>query len=55
MAKPNKIITKVFESFSKLINDLQLNEKYYETIMVNLKFLLTLPDHLERKISAIRE
>ncbi|KAL8132115.1 hypothetical protein AgCh_007858 [Apium graveolens] len=30
-------------------------DKYYESEEVNLKFLLTLPDHLEQKISAIRE
>ena len=55
MAKPNESITEVFERFNKLINDLQLHNKYYETKEVNLKFLLTLPDHLESKISAIRE
>ena len=55
MAKANESITEVFERFNKLINDLQLHNKYYETKEVNLKFLLTLPDHLESKISAIRE
>ncbi|KAL8134684.1 hypothetical protein AgCh_009639 [Apium graveolens] len=55
MAKPKESITDVFERFNKLINDLQLHEKYYEAEEVNLKFLLTLPDHLEQKISAIRE
>ena len=55
MANPNENITEVFERFNKLINDLQLHNKYYKTKEVNLKFLLTLPDHLESKISAIRE
>ena len=55
MAKANESITEVFERFNKLINDLQLHNKYYETNEVNLKFLLTLSDHLESKISAIRE
>ncbi|KAL8102940.1 hypothetical protein AgCh_027465 [Apium graveolens] len=55
MAKPKESIIDVFEKFNKLINDLQLHEKYYEAEEVNLKFLLTLPDHLEQKISAIRE
>ncbi|KAL8157376.1 hypothetical protein AgCh_002177 [Apium graveolens] len=41
--------------YNKLINDLQLHDKYYEAEEVNLKFLLTLPDHLKQKISAIRE
>ena len=55
MAKPNESITKVFERFNKLINELQLHKKYYETKEVNLKFLLTLPNHLESKISAFSE
>ena len=55
MAKPKESITDVFERFNKLINDLQLHGKYYEAHEINLKFLLTLPDHLEQKISAIRE
>ncbi|KAL8132490.1 hypothetical protein AgCh_008109 [Apium graveolens] len=55
MAKPKENLTNVFERFNKLINDLQLHDKYYETEAVNLKFLLTLPDHLEQKISSIRE
>ncbi|KAL8108664.1 hypothetical protein AgCh_024938 [Apium graveolens] len=55
MAKPNEGITDVFERFNKLINDLQLHDKFYDVEEVNLKFLLTLPDHLEQKISAIRE
>ena len=55
IAKPKESIIDVFERFNKLINDLQLHDKYYEAEEVNLKFLLTLPDHLEQKISAIRE
>ncbi|KAL8154895.1 hypothetical protein AgCh_000304 [Apium graveolens] len=55
MAKPNEGITDVFERFNKLINDLQLHDKFYDVEEVNLKFLLTLPDHLEQKISAITE
>ncbi|KAL8119911.1 hypothetical protein AgCh_017145 [Apium graveolens] len=55
MANPKECITDVFERFNKLINDLQLHDKYYEAEEMNLKFFLTLPDHLEQKISAIRE
>ena len=55
MAKPKESIADVFERFNKLINDLQLHDKYYDAEEVNLKFLLTLPDHLEQKISAIKE
>ena len=47
MAKPKESIIDVFERFNKLINDLQLHDKYYEAKEVNLKFLLTLPDHLK--------
>lgn len=55
MSKQNESITEVFERFNKLINDLQMHGKQYETKEKNLKFLLTLPDHLESKISAIKE
>ena len=55
MTKANERIIEIFERFNKLINDLKLHNKYYDTNEVNLKFLLTLPDHLESKISAIRE
>ena len=47
MTKPKESITDVFERFNKLINDLQLHGKYYETHEINLMFLLTLPNHLE--------
>ncbi|KAL8099710.1 hypothetical protein AgCh_032098 [Apium graveolens] len=55
MAKPKKSITDVFKRFNKLINVLQLHDKYYEAKEVNLKFLLTYHDHLEQKFSAITE
>ena len=55
MAKANESINEVFVRFNKLINDLQLHNKYYKTKEVNIKFLLTLPNHLESKISDIRE
>ncbi|KAL8155394.1 hypothetical protein AgCh_000686 [Apium graveolens] len=51
----SKQIWEKIEILVKLINNLQLHDKYYEAEEVNLKFLLTLPDHLEQKISAIRE
>ncbi|XP_074355636.1 uncharacterized protein LOC141695276 [Apium graveolens] len=47
MAKLKEGITEVFERFNKLVFDLQLHDKYYEAEEVNLKFLLTLLDHLE--------
>ncbi|KAL8110399.1 hypothetical protein AgCh_026209 [Apium graveolens] len=54
MAKPKESITDVFVRFNKLINYLQIHDKYYEVEEVYLKFLLTLPNHVEQKISAIR-
>lgn len=55
MAKPNEGLTDMFESFSKLLNDLQIHGKHYEKKEINMKFLLTLPGHLEHIISAISE
>ncbi|KAL8092001.1 hypothetical protein AgCh_034325 [Apium graveolens] len=55
MEKPKEGINEVFDRFNKLINDLQLYDKYYEAEEVNLKFFLALPGHFEQKISAIRE
>ena len=55
MAKPNEHLSEVFERFNRLINDLKLHDKYYEIEEINMKFLLTFPDHLEHRISAIRE
>ena len=55
MAKLNEGITEVFERFYKLINDLKLYDKRYGTKELNMKFLLTLPDHLESRISSLRK
>ncbi|KAK1392926.1 hypothetical protein POM88_011982 [Heracleum sosnowskyi] len=54
-SNPGEGISEVFERYNKLINDLNLNGKYYTIKEINKKFLLTLPIHLEHKISAIRE
>ena len=54
IAKSNESINEVFDRFNKLINNLQLNGKYYKTNEVNLNFILTLTDHLESKIFVIR-
>ena len=48
-------ITQVFERYNKLLNDLNLHGKVYTSREVNRKFMLTLPSHLEHKISSIRE
>lgn len=55
MENPRECIIEVFDRFNKLIIDLQLHGKYYETHYKNLKFLRTFLDHLEQKISATRE
>ena len=52
---PGKKITQVFERYNKLLNDLNLHDKIYTSKEVNRKFMLTLPSHLEHKISSIRE
>lgn len=49
MAKPNEILAEMFESFLKLINDLQVYGKVYRRKEFNMKFLFTLIDHLEHK------
>ena len=48
-------ITQVFERYNELLNDLNLHGKVYTSREVNRKFMLTLPSHLEQKISSIRE
>lgn len=55
MAKPSEGLTKMFERFNRLINDQKLYGKYYEKKEVNMKFVLALPDHLEHKVTTIRE
>ncbi|KAL8100286.1 hypothetical protein AgCh_032511 [Apium graveolens] len=54
-SNPGEGITEVFERYNALINNLNINGKYYSFREVNKKFLLTLPTHLEHRITAIRE
>ncbi|KAK1387453.1 hypothetical protein POM88_015631 [Heracleum sosnowskyi] len=54
-SNPGEGISEVFERYNKLINDLNLNGKHYTIKEINEKFLLTLPIHLEHRISAIIE
>ncbi|KAK1384307.1 hypothetical protein POM88_022042 [Heracleum sosnowskyi] len=54
-SNPGEGISEVFERYNKLINDMNLNGKHYTIKEINKKFLLTLPIHLEHRISAIRE
>ena len=48
-------ISEVFERYNKLINKLNLQGKFYTQKEINRKFLMTLPTHLEHRITAIRE
>jgi hypothetical protein len=54
-AEAEEGISAVFERYNKLINSLNLSGKFYSVREVNKKFLLTLPAHLEHRITAIRE
>ena len=45
-SNPGEGITEVFERYNALINNLNINGKYYSIREVNKKFLLTLPTHL---------
>ncbi|KAK1394274.1 hypothetical protein POM88_013330 [Heracleum sosnowskyi] len=55
MAKSGEDLTTMFERFSKLMTELHIHGKYYDRKELNAKFLLTLPEHLEHKVTAIRE
>ena len=52
---PGENISQVFERYKKLLNDLNLYGKIYSSREVNRMFMLTLPSHMEHKISSIRE
>jgi hypothetical protein len=54
-SESNEGISEVFERFNQLINSLNLSGKFYTTREINRKFLLTMPVHLEHRITAIRE
>ena len=54
-SKTGEGISEVFERYNKLINNLNLHGKFYTIKEINRKFLLTLPSHLEHRITAIRE
>ena len=48
-------ILEVFERYNKWINKINLNGKFYTQKEINMKLLLTLPTHLEHRITTIRE
>ena len=54
MENQGEELTTMFERFRKLLGELQLHGKFYDKKEVNLKLLLTLPNHLESRVTAIR-
>ena len=48
-------ITEVFERYNRFLIDLSINEKNYPLREKNRKFILTLPHHVEHRVSSIRE
>ena len=54
-SNPGEGISEVFIRLNILINNLNLNGKYYDKKEVNMKFLLTLPEHLEHIITTMRK
>ena len=48
-------ITQVFKQYNKLLNELSIQGKTYPLREINRKFMLTLPYHVEHKISSIHE
>ncbi|KAK1374545.1 hypothetical protein POM88_030738 [Heracleum sosnowskyi] len=52
---PGESITQVFEKYTKLLNELTMKGKTYPLRETNMKFMMTLPHHVEHKSSSIRE
>ena len=46
-SNPGEGISEVFIRLNNLINNLNLNGKYYDKKEINMKFLLKLREHLE--------
>ena len=52
---PAETITQVFERYNRLLNELSIHGKNYPLRETNMKFMLTLPHHVEHRVSSIRE
>lgn len=52
---PGESVTVVFERFTRLLNELSIQGKTYPLRESNRKFMLTLPSHVEHRVSSIRE
>lgn len=55
MAIPKEGIIEVFERFNKLINELQLHEKFYSNKELNINFLLTVSNHLKSRVNLLKD
>ncbi|KAL8146362.1 hypothetical protein AgCh_004198 [Apium graveolens] len=54
-SKPDESITRLYDRFVKLLNDLSLVDKEYDLEDSNLKFLLALPERWDLKATTIRD
>ena len=52
---PTETITQVIERYNRLLNKLSIHGKNYPLRETNKKFMLTLPHHVEHRVSSIRE
>ena len=52
---PKEIITRVFERYNILLNELSIQGKNYPLRETNKKFMLTLPHHIEHRVFSIRK
>ena len=55
MAQPKESITDMFERFHRLVTELLMNGKDYSTKELNMKFLLSTPNHLEQRVISLRD
>ena len=54
-AKSDEFITETYDKFTKLINEMAMNNKYYDLEDMNAKFMKSLLESFSEKISAIGE
>ncbi|KAL8120899.1 hypothetical protein AgCh_017904 [Apium graveolens] len=54
-SRNNESLTKIYDRFQKLLNDLSLVNKDYDLEDSNMKFLLALPEKWDFKVTSIRD
>ncbi|XP_074346934.1 uncharacterized protein LOC141685747 [Apium graveolens] len=52
---PGEGVTLFYERLNRLLNKMSLHGKKYAQHEINIKFLLTLPSHLDNKVETVRE